>query len=72
VLLLAYADAQCTSAVKTEVPEVVPLYMGQLTTVVLFFVYIDKKADHVRIYNYIYTHDLSVCICLTDPVSMFD
>jgi len=25
------------------------LYIGSLTTVVLFFVYIDKKADHVRI-----------------------
>jgi len=29
--------------------EVVPLYIGYLTMVALFFVYIDKKADHVRI-----------------------
>ena len=27
------------------------VYIGSLTTVVLFFVYIDKKADHVRIIN---------------------
>ena len=29
--------------------KVVPLYIGLLTTVFLFIVYIEKKADHVRI-----------------------
>jgi len=28
LLLLAHADTQFTSAVKTEQPEVVPLYIG--------------------------------------------
>jgi len=31
------------SVVKTEQSEVVPLYIAELTTVVLLFVYIDKK-----------------------------
>ena len=45
MLLLAHADIPFTSAVKTEQPEVVPLFIGLSTTLVLFFVYIhvDKK-----------------------------
>ena len=31
---LTYADTHITSTVKTEQPEVVPLYIGLLTTVV--------------------------------------
>ena len=46
---LAHADTWFTSAVKTVEPEVVPLYSDLFTTIVLFFVYIDKIPDHVRI-----------------------
>jgi len=42
LLLLAHVDTRFSTAAKTEQPEVVPLYIGQLTTVVLFFVYIDQ------------------------------
>ena len=41
-ILILHDQQQFTSAVKTEQPEVVPLYIVYLTMVVLFFVYIDK------------------------------
>jgi len=45
LLIFAHAETRFTSAVKTEQPEVVPLFIGLSTTLVLFFVYIhvDKK-----------------------------
>jgi len=59
LLLLAHADIRFTSAVKTEQPEVVPYYIGLLTTAVSFvFVYIDKEGDHVTMLELYYAYVL--------------
>jgi len=66
--LLFYFDVDHVRIIKHGIPS----YISSLTTVVLFFVYIDKKADHVRMlhrvtvdHTFITEGDLSVAfVCV--------